>query len=143
MGPAGLGASELGESDQQEIKKAQEQLMALRRHSVNFVPLEACGGASGAQFSQAQLNKTWEKMRLGHMFSKKKGDRRALVFSADLFPPNLTKHGRSGGLVDQVQVDLERMKRTIAFMLQKRTKDDVVMLFDGRSRHLSEGFGDV
>ena len=132
---AGLGASELGESDQQEIKKAQEQLMTLRRSSVNFLPLQAVGGASGADYSQAQLNKTWEKMRLGHKFSKKKGDRRALVFSADLFPPNLTKHGRSGGLIDQVQVDLERMKRTIAFMLQKRTKDDVVMLFDGRSRH--------
>ena len=74
------------------------------------------------------------KMKLGHQFSKKKGDRRALVFSADLFPPNLIKHGRPGGLQDHVQVDLEKMKRTVAFMLSKRTKDDVVMLFDGRSR---------
>ena len=50
-------------------------------------------------------------------------------------PPNLTKHGRCGGLADQVAMDLDRMKRTIAFMLQKRTKDDVVIiLFDGRSR---------
>ena len=30
--------------------------------------------------------------------------------------------------------DVDRMKRTIAFILQKRNKDDVVMLFDGRSR---------
>ena len=71
------------------------------------------------------------KMQLGHQFSRKKGDRRALIFSADLFPPNLTKHGRCGGLADQIQVDSEAMKRTVAFMLQKRTKDDVVMLFDG------------
>ena len=91
--------------------------MALRRNSVAFHPLEDFGGATGAQYTQAQLNKTWEKMRLGHMFSRKKGDRRALVFSADLFPPNLIKHGRREGLVDQTQVDLERIKRTIAFML--------------------------
>ena len=135
MAPAGFGASELGESEQHEIQKAREQLMTLRRQSVNFLPLQAVGGASGAQYSQAQLSKTWEKMRLGHMFSKKKGDRRALIFSADLSPPpNLTKHGRPAGLQDHVQVDMERMKRTIAFMLAKRTKDDVVMLFDGRSR---------
>jgi len=57
-----------------------------------------------------------------------------VIFSADLFPPNLTKHGRAGGLAEQVSVDMERMKRTIAFMMQKRGKDDVVMLFDGRSR---------
>ena len=85
MGPAGVGASELGESDQQYIKKAQEQLMTLRRQSVGFLPLQAVG-ASGAQYSLAQLNKTWEQTRLGHQFSKKKGDRRALIFSADLFP---------------------------------------------------------
>ena len=132
---AGVGVSELGESDQQEFKKTQELLKTLRRQSVNFVPLQEVGGASGADYTQAQLSKTWEKLRLGHMFSRKKGDRRALVFSADLFPPNLTKHGRCGGLADQIAVDTERMKRTIAFMLQKRTKDDVVMLFDGRSRH--------
>ena len=131
---AGVGASELGEGDQQEFKKAQELLITLRRQSVNFVSLQAVGGASGAEYSQAQLSKTWEKLRLGHMFSRKKGDRRALVFSADMFPPNLTKHGRCGGLADQIMVDVERMKRTVAFMLQKRSKDDVVMLFDGRSR---------
>ena len=74
------------------------------------------------------------KMKLGHQFSKKKGDRRALVFSADLFPPNLIRHGRPAGLQDHIQADQEKMKRTIAFMLSKRTKDDVVMLFDGRSR---------
>ena len=130
---AGVGASELAESDQQEFKKAQELLISLRRQSVSFTTLDA-GGASGAEFTQAQLSKTWEKMRLGHRFSKKKGDRRALVFSADMFPPNLTKHGRCGGLADQITADSERMKRTIAFILQKRGKDDVVMLFDGRSR---------
>ena len=57
LGPAGVGASELEESDKQEIKKAQEQLMTLRRSSVSFHCLEDCGGASGAQYTQAQLNK--------------------------------------------------------------------------------------
>ena len=131
---AGMGASELGESDQQEFKRAQELLLALRRQSVSFVALPSVGGASGAEYSQAQLNKAWERMRLGHQFSRKKGDRRGLILSADLFPPNLAKHGRPGGLTDQITVDTERLKRTIAFMLQKRGKDDVVMLFDGRSR---------
>ena len=83
---AGVGASEMAESDQQEFQRLQEQLMNLRRQHVHFLPLEAVGGASGAQYTQAQLNKTWEKMRLGHQFSRQKGDRRALVFSSDRFP---------------------------------------------------------
>ena len=132
---AGVGASELGESDQKEFKRVQELLLSMRRQSVNFIAMPIVGGASGAEYSTAQLNKAWERMRLGHMFSRKKGDRRGLILSADLFPPNLTKHGKLGGLVEQIAVDTERMKRTISFMLQKRGKDDVVMLFDGRSRH--------
>ena len=43
-------------------------------------------------------------------------------------------HGRGGALSEQMVADVDRMKRTISFILQKRTKDDVVMLFDGRSR---------
>ena len=82
--------------------------MTLRRSSVSFHTLETAGGASGAQYTQAQLNKTWEKIKLGHQFSRKKGERRALVFSADLFAPNLTKHGRCGSLADHISIDLEK-----------------------------------
>ena len=131
---AGVGASELAENDQLEFKRTRELLNSLRRQSVNFTALPLVGGASGAEYSQAQLSKVWEKMRLGQHSAKKKGDRRALVFSADLFPPNVTKHGRPAGLSEQISADVERMKRTISFMLSKRGKNDVIMLFDGRSR---------
>ena len=50
---AGVGASELGEGDQQEFKKAQELLMVLRRQSVTFGSLDAIGAASGTDFTQA------------------------------------------------------------------------------------------
>ena len=52
-----------------------------------------------------------------------------------MFPPNLVKPLASGGsLVDQIAPDAERMKRVIDFITQKRSKDDIVLLFDGRSR---------
>ena len=35
---------------------------------------------------------------------------------------------------EHIVVDAERMKRMIDFIWQKRTKDDIVLLFDGRSR---------
>ena len=35
---------------------------------------------------------------------------------------------------EHIAVDAERMKRVTDFIVQKRTKDDVVLLFDGRSR---------
>ena len=98
MGVAGVGSSELGESDKEEFRKTQEQLLKLRRQSVGFVPLQAGGGASGPQYTQAQLSKTWESMRLGHQFTRKKGDRRALIFSADLFPLTSRNMGEVGAL---------------------------------------------
>ena len=63
-----------------------------------------------------------------------KTDVRAFVLSADLFPPNVAKHGANAIMSDQIAVDAERMKRVNDFGLHKRIKDDVVLLFDGRSR---------
>ena len=73
-------------------------------------------------------------MRLGHKFAKKKTDVRAFVLSADLFPPNVVKHGLSTSMSEPIAADPERMKRVIEFILQKRRKDDIILLFDGRSR---------
>ena len=99
-----------------------------------FVELPTVGGASGAEYSTAQMQKAWEAMRLGHQYARKKTDTRAFVLSADLFPPNLAKHGAMASMSESIAVDADRMKRVIDFILQKRTKDDIVLLFDGRSR---------
>ena len=37
-------------------------------------------------------------------------------------------------LSEPIAVDAERMKRVIDFILQKRSKEDIVLLFDGRSK---------
>ena len=57
-----------------------------------------------------------------------------LFFSADLFPPNIAKHGASASLSDPIAADTERMKRVLEFIIQKRHKEDLILLFDGRSR---------
>ena len=133
-GPIVMGTSDLSEQDKLEVKKLKDVLLSLRRKSVNFTALPAVGGATGVEFSSAQLQKAWEGMRLGHKYSSRKSDVRAFILSADLFPPNLAKATSGGRLTDQIPVDSERMKRVIDFILQKRTKDDIVLLFDGRSR---------
>ena len=145
--PGAAGAPESDETAtwQEESKPVQESFLSLRRQSVNFVALPKFRGGLG-QYTVPQLDRAWETMRLGHKFSAKNGKRRALVFSADLFPPNVTKHGRASGIAEQIAVDKERMKRTIDFMLRKRGKDDVVLLFDGRSRRcrkIMESFEDA
>jgi len=94
---AGLGSSELAETDQEDLKKVQDLIMNLRRKSVNFVVLPAVGAASGADYSTAQLQKIWETMRLGHNFARKKADVRAWIFSADLFPPEPRETWCCGG----------------------------------------------
>ena len=69
----------------------QRLLAQLRRKRVSFVEMPAIGGAIGAEYSKAQLDKLWNGMRLGHCFTRKKNDVRAFVLSADVFPPNLVK----------------------------------------------------
>ena len=129
-----LGTTELTDADKEDLQKVQELLKVLRRKSVSFTTLPTIGGASGADYSKAQLEKVWETMRLGHAFHKKKLSIRAFVFAADLFPPNMVKHGTTTSLSEPIAVDAERMKRALDFILQKRTKDDIILLFDGRSK---------
>ena len=129
-----FGASELGEADQEDLKKVAETLKTLRRRTVAFHALPAVGGASGADFTQAQLLKAWDGMRLGHKYARKKGDVRAFILSSELFPPNVAKHGTTTSISEPVPVDKERMIRVIDFIVQKRGKDDLILFFDGRSR---------
>ena len=134
LGPSIAGASELTEDVKEEVEQAQKLLMELRRQSVNFVKLPSVGGASGADYTKAQLENVWNEMRLGHKFSRKKEDVRAFMLSADLFPPNVAKHGPAVSLREPMAADVERTKRVLDFIVQKRQKDDLILLFDGRSR---------
>ena len=134
VGQPVVGASELDEADREDLKQVQDLLMTLRRKTVSLVQLPSIGGASGADFAKIQLEKVWETMRLGHKFGRKKGDVRAFVLSVDLFSPNVAKHGVATSMSTPIAVDTERMKRVIDFILQKRLKDDIVLLFDGRSK---------
>ena len=51
-----------------------------------------------------------------------------------MFPPNLIKQGASASFIQPLAVDTHAMTRVIDYMLTKRTKDDIILLFDGRSR---------
>ena len=73
-------------------------------------------------------------MRLGHKFPRKNGVVRAFVLSSELFPPNVAKHAGTTSLTEPIACDADRMKRVIEFIASKRAKDDLVILFDGRSR---------
>ena len=128
------GTSELTVADQEELQAVQALLMTLRRKTVTFAALPSVGGASGADFSKAQLEQLWEGMRLGHRFGRNKTDVRAFAFAAELDPPNVGKQVGLAILSDQVPVDTDRVKRVLEFIVQKRTKDYIILLFDGRSR---------
>ena len=132
--PGIVGASELSEDVKEDVQRTQKLLMKLRRDTVSFVKLPAAGGASGAEYTKAQMENMWDSMRLGHRFARKKDDVRAFVLSADLFPPNLVKHGASASLGDPIAADAEKMKRVVEFIIQKRLHNDLILLFDGRSR---------
>ena len=132
--PSFVGTTEFSDDVKEEIREVQKLLMKLRRDTVTFVQLPTIGGASGAEYSKVQMEKMWNDMRLGHRFARKKGDVRAFILSADLFPPNVTKHGVVTSLSEPIAVDEERMRRVLDFIIQKRTKDDLILLFDGRSK---------
>ena len=129
-----MGTSHLGDGDKEDLLRVSETLKTLRRKTVNFVPLPAIGGALGAEFTRAQLENVWGSMRLGHKFNRKKGSVRAFFLSAELFPPNVAKHATTAKLSESIASDADRMKRVIEFIASKRAKDDLVILFDGRSR---------
>ena len=129
-----VGASELPEEDQAQLAKIQGALLTLRRKTVTFTPLPTIGGASGAEYTKVQLDKVWEGSRLGYKYMRKKTDVRAFVLSAESFPPNVGKQGLQTSLSEQLKVDKERFARTIEYIAQRRSKDDVVILCDGRGR---------
>ena len=129
-----MGTSELCEEEKNDLQSVQDMLMKLRRKTVSFLALGSHGGASGPEFSKVQLEKAYEGMRLGHKFKSKKGEVRAFVLSAELFPPNVQKHGMQTTFSAAISCDQERMKRVIEFIVQRRTRDDIVLLFDGRSK---------
>ena len=118
-----------------ELAKMQEILKTLRRKTVTFVPLPSIGGASGAEYTKLQLEKFWDQARLGHKFQgRRTDDVRAFFLSAELFPPNVVKHGAVAHLNEQLKVEAESFKRCIEFIASKRGKDDIVILCDGRGR---------
>ena len=82
-----MGISELGDEQKEELQRVREHLKQIRRKSVKFIVLPVVGGASGAEYATPQLHSVWEKLSLGHQFGRKKGDVRAFVVSAELFPP--------------------------------------------------------
>ena len=46
----------------------------------------------------------------------------------------MAKHAGTASLTEPIACDADRMKRVIDFIANKRSKDDLVILFDGRSR---------
>ena len=128
------GTSELGQEQKAELHKLVEQLKLLRRKSAQFVSLPVVGGAVGPEFAHPQLQSMWESINYGHRFTRKKGDVRAFVVSAELFPPNLAKQGAKARLSEPMAADEEELKRVLEFLASKRVKDDVIIMFDGRGR---------
>ena len=129
-----VGVSEYGAEEKEELAKLQEQLKVLRRKGVQFTVIPSVGGASGPEYSLAQLQALWGDLAFGHSFSKKDGDVRAFVLSAELFPPNVTQQGAKARLSEPMASDTVRFKRVVEFLASKRHKDDVVILFDGRGK---------
>ena len=115
-----MGMSELGDEQKQELAKVQEHLKQIRRNKVKFGVLPVVSGASGAEYTWAQLQSAWEKLGLGHQFGRKKGDVRALVVSAELFPPNVAQQGAKAKLSDPMVTDENKFKRVLEFMATKR-----------------------
>ena len=129
-----LGISELGDEQKEELHKLQEQLKLLRRKTVKFTSLPAVGAASGAEYSSSQLLAAWEQLSLGHRFSRKRGDVRCFVASAELFPPNIAMQGDKVKFSDTLKSDEAKLQHLIEFFISKRSREDILILFDGRSR---------
>ena len=129
-----VGVSEYGVEEQEEIAKLAQQLKVLRRTGVQFTALPSAGGASGPEYSPEQLQAVWDALAYGNRFSRKKGDVRALVLSAELFPPNVAEQGAKARLSEPTPSDETRFKRVVEFLASKRHKEDVVILFDGRGK---------
>ena len=67
-----VDTSEFGDADKEDLRKAQELLMALRRKTVSFVALPSVGGALAGDYTKAQMENMWGNMCLGHTYGRKK-----------------------------------------------------------------------
>ncbi len=126
---------EVGQAQEDELRNLRGLPEQLRRRTVRFAALSDVGGASGAEFSQAQLQSAWEKISFGHRFkfgNKEDRTRRAIVASAELFPPNVAKQGAKARLSDPMACDDKKWERLLEFLISKRAKGDILILFDGR-----------
>ena len=129
-----MGDEELGADEKEDKEKLAAAIKELRRKIVTFKELPVIGGASGAAYEPAQMAKIWNDLLFGHKFTKGNASNRALIFSSELFPPNIAKHGVKTSLNAPIEASGAEMKRVLEFMAAKRSKDDVVLFFDGRSR---------
>ncbi len=126
---------EVGQAQEDELRNLRGLPEQLRRRTVRFAALSDVGGASGAEFSHAQLQSAWEKISFGHRFkfgNKEDRTRRAIVASAELFPPNVAKQGAKARLSDPMACDDKKWGRLLEFLISKRAKGDILILFDGR-----------
>ena len=129
-----LGTSAFSEAEREDVKQVQDLLLNLRRKTISFQALATFGQFATAEYAKEQLEKTWEQMRLGFRFARKKDSVRAFCFSAELFSPNVALHGAVTSTSIPIAADTQRMRKVVDFILCKRHKDDLILLFDGRSR---------
>ena len=76
---------------------------------------------AGCTYTHQHSTSAWENIR-------------AFVVSAELFPPNVANQGAKAKLSDQMAADEAKFKRVLDFLCAKRGKDDVLIIFAGRSR---------
>ena len=62
------------------------------------------------------------------------------MMSCDLFPPNIAAHGAKPSLSQPITAAKKNMKHLFEFISTKRLRDDVVIIFDGRSRECRKVF---
>jgi len=63
--PSLVGTTEFSDDVREELQEVQKLLMKLRRDTVTFVQLPTIGGASGAEYSKAQMEKCGTTCVLG------------------------------------------------------------------------------
>ena len=104
----------------------------MRRKTVTF------SSAPGEVTSQS-LAKVWAGMRLGHSWSRKKESVRAFVLSADLFAPNVAKHGAAGRLDEGTALDAAATKNLVDFIMSRRHKKRHRVIFRREEQAMSTG----
>ncbi|CAK0884989.1 unnamed protein product [Prorocentrum cordatum] len=131
--PAFVWRTYLAETSQEVGVKCRAFVTACAGGPIPADPeLDASLGLLG--YSVGQMQSVWDALSLGHRFARKNTDVRAFALSAELFPPNVVKQGVKARLCEQLPCDEAKFKRVIAFFLQRRQKDDILVFLDGRGR---------